>query len=88
MLKKHHEEGATAPHTKWINGRIPDIEWLFGYGESNKKQGDKFLPKLFRRDWKIVVLSTLIYLLQNAPVWALPLVTSDVIDTVTQRPEG
>ena len=88
MLKKHHEEGTTAPHTKWINGRIPDIEWLFGYGEAKKEQGDKFLPKLFRRDWKIVVLSTLIYLLQNAPVWALPLVTSDVIDTVTQRPEG
>ena len=88
MLKKHNEEGATAQHQKWINGRIPDIEWLFGYGEAKKEQGDKFLPKLLRRDWRTVLFSTLIYLLQNAPVWALPLVTSDVIDTVTQRPEG
>ena len=88
MLKKHNEEGATAQRQKWINGRIPDIEWLFGYGEAKKEQGDKFLPKLLRRDWRTVLFSTLIYLLQNAPVWALPLVTSDVIDAVTQRPEG
>ena len=88
MLKKHNEEGATAQHPKWINGRIPDIEWLFGYGEAKKEQGDKFLQKLLRRDWRTVLLSTLIYLLQNAPVWALPLVTGDVIDTITQRPEN
>jgi ATP-binding cassette subfamily B protein len=88
MLRKHQEEGVAPQHTKWINGRIPDIEWLFGYGEAKKEQGDKFLPKLLRRDWRIVLLSTLVYLLQNAPVWALPLVTSDVIDAVTQRPEG
>ena len=88
MLKKHNEEGTTAQHPKWINGRIPDIEWLFGYGEAKKEQGDKFLQKLLRRDWRTVLLSTLIYLLQNAPVWALPLVTGDVIDTITQRPEN
>ena len=84
MLKKHHEEGVAAQHPKWINGRIPDIEWLFGYGEVKKEQGDKFLSKLLRRDWRTVLFSTLIYLLQNAPVWALPLVTSDVIDAVMQ----
>ena len=88
MPKKNHEEGTVHHRIKWSNGRIPDIEWLFGYGEAKKEQGDKFLPKLLRRDWKIVLLSTLIYLLQNAPVWALPLVTSDVIDVVTQRPDG
>ena len=88
MPKKNHEAGTVHHRTKWSNGRIPDIEWLFGYGEAKKEQGDKFLPKLLRRDWKIVLLSTLIYLLQNAPVWALPLVTSDVIDVVTQRPDG
>ena len=87
MHRKLHEEGVH-PRQKWLNGRVPDIEWLFGYGESKREQGDKFLPKLLRRDWRTVFLSTLIYLLQNAPVWALPLVTSDVIDTVTQRPEG
>ena len=69
MLRKHHEEGAAPQHPKWINGRIPDIEWLFGSGEVKKEQGDKFLPKLLRRDWRIVFLSTLIYLLQNAPVF-------------------
>ena len=87
MHRKLHEEGVH-PRQKWLNGRVPDIEWLFGYGESKKEQGDKFLPKLLRRDWRIVLFSTLIYLLQHSPVWVLPLVTSDVIDTITQRPEN
>lgn len=90
MMSKKAADHAAAVAVKekerTVNGRIPDIEWLFGYGEIKKEQGDKFLPKLLRRDWKTVLFSTLIYLLQNAPVWALPLVTSDVIDTVTQRP--
>ena len=68
--------------------RIPDLEWLFGYGESKKKQKVGFLRKLIRRDWKSLVVSTLIYLLQSLPVFVMPIVTSDVIDLITYRPEG
>ena len=91
MLRKTAEHSATVAvkeKERTVNGRIPDVEWLFGYGEAKKEKGDKFLPKLLRRDWRIVLFSTLIYLLQNAPVWAFPLVTSDVIDTVTQLPQN
>ena len=70
-------------------GRIPDVEWLFGYGETkNEKKRDGFLKKLFKRDWLKLVYSTFVYLLQSSPVWIMPLITSDVIDMVTYQPEG
>lgn len=67
--------------------RIPDAEWLFGYGEKPKRKGT-FLGKLMRRDWKVIVYTTLIYLLQSLPVYVMPLITSDVIDLITLRPDG
>ena len=72
MSKQSAEQTAVTPRRereKTVKGRIPDVEWLFGYGETKKAQGDKFLTKLLRRDWLMVVYSTLIYLLQCAPVW-------------------
>lgn len=73
---------------KTRKNKIPEIEWLFGYGETKPKKKDAFLQKMLRRDWLKLVYSTLIYLLQAAPVWVLPLITSDVIDVITYRPEG
>ncbi len=74
--------------TRNSKNRIPDLEYLFGYGESKSKKKAGFLRKLIRRDWKSLLYSTLIYLLQALPVFVMPLVTSDVIDMVTYRPEG
>ncbi len=67
--------------------KIPDVERLFGYGDDDKKK-EGFLLKLMRRDWKKILYSTLIYLLQASPLWIMPLVTSDVIDLITYRPDG
>ena len=70
---------------------IPDVEWLFDEtGKKGKlKQGDsKFISKLFRRNWSKVLYSTLIYLLQASPLWIMPLITSDMIDMITYRPDG
>lgn len=68
--------------------RIPDVEWLFGYGEKKRKKGNGVMSNLIRRDWQKIVYSTFFYLLQNSPVWILPIVTSDVIDTLTYLPDG
>jgi ATP-binding cassette subfamily B protein len=68
--------------------RVPDVEWLFGYGENKRERKERFISKVLRRDWLKVLFSTLIYLLQAAPVWLMPLVTSEVIDLVTYRPDG
>ena len=64
-----------------------DLDWLFaGNNASEYKNG--FLKKLMRRDWTKILVTTLIYLLQSAPTWIMPLVTSDVIDLISYRPEG
>ena len=83
-------EPLSQKHRKETKGRIPDLEWLFGYGEANgkKKSEDKFLTKMLLRDWKKSLFSSLIYILQALPAWVLPLITSDVIDLVTYQPEG
>ena len=89
-MSKHTKEPIDASPAKVRNpkNRIPDIEWLFGYGETGKKNKAGFLRKLMRRDWEKLVLSTLIYLLQALPVFIMPLVTSDVIDMITYKPDG
>lgn len=68
--------------------RIPDVEWLFGNEQRKSVPKERFLSKLLKRDiWKLVY-TTLIYFVQYAPVYILPLITSDVIDMLTYRPAG
>ena len=64
-----------------------DLDWLFIDNDANEYKNG-FLNKLMRRDWVKILITTLIYLLQAAPTWILPLVTSDVIDLVSYRPDG
>ncbi len=69
--------------------RIPDIEWLFGYSETkNKTPKQAFLRKLLLQDWKKLLITTLLYVVQALPVFLLPLITSDVINMATYRPDG
>ncbi len=89
MSKQKTEQSANVPRRSFLKKeRIPNVEWLFGYGDARKQQGNGFLRKLLCRDWAKLLYSTLLFLLQHAPIWILPLVTSDVIDTLTNRPEG
>ncbi len=73
---------------KGHKNKIPHLEWLFGYGETKPSKQDAFLSKMLRKDWLKVLVSTLIYILQASPVFILPLITSDVIDVITYRPDG
>lgn len=72
---------------KKIN-KLPDYEALFREDGRGKRGGGGFLKKIFRRDWGRLVYSSLIYILKAAPLWVMPLVTGDVIDMITLRPEG
>ena len=90
MLKQATEhfdktKGNQAPKN---GGERPDLEWLFGYGETKPNKKDDFLKKLLRKDWLKLIWSTFVYLLQASPLWIMPLITSDVIDLVTFQPEG
>lgn len=91
MSKQGTEQTSAVPRRSKDHGnknRIPDVEWLFGYGETKKARKDGFLQRLLRRDWGKLLYSTILYLLQVSPVLIMPLVTSDVIDLITVRPDG
>lgn len=84
------ETAASEPppvHRRPEKNKIPDYEALFTGGKG-KKEKSGFMRKVFRKDAGRLVYSSLVYLLQNLPVWIMPLVTADVIDTLTARPEG
>ena len=80
-------ERAERERLKKIN-KIPDYEALFREEGGGKKHGDGFLKKIFRRDRGRLLYSSLVYILKASPLWIMPLVTSDVIDLITVKPEG
>lgn len=80
-------ERAERERLKKIN-KVPDYEALFREEGGGKKHGDGFLKKIFRRDRGRLIYSSLVYILKASPLWIMPLVTSDVIDLITVRPEG
>lgn len=90
MKKGADATGLLHKSPKEQRARIPDLEWLFGYepAKGKKNRNDAFLKKMLLRDWKKLIGTTFLYLIQSLPVWLFPLVTSDVIDLVTTRPDG
>lgn len=64
---------------------IKEIESLFG-SQKSKKQG--FISKLLKKDIKPIVFTTILYFFQALPTFIIPLLTSDIIDLVTVRPEN
>ena len=88
MASKKTTDESVPRRNKQTANRIPNLEWLFGYDESKQEKGSKFLHKLLQRDWRKILYTTLLYFVQYSPAWLLPLVTSDVIDTLTYLPDG
>jgi ATP-binding cassette subfamily B protein len=71
--------------------KIPDLENLFRGDGQQAPSNDKskgFLLKLLKKDRLAIFFSTLLYILQASPLWLMPVVTSDVIDMITYRPDG
>ncbi len=64
---------------------IPDYDHLFE-AESNGKKRKKnpFFRKLVRLNIFPLILSTIVLIFQNAPVWAIPICTANIIDLVTK----
>lgn len=88
MSKQSGAAETRAKKERLDKGRVPDVEWLFGYGETQRTKKDAFLRKVFRRDWWKLIVTTLLYVVQALPVFVMPLITSDVIDMITLQPEG
>ena len=71
---------------KKIN-RIPDYEALYTE-EGGSRKGNGLLKRVLRRDRGKLLYSSLVYIIKASPIWIMPLVTGDVIDLITGRPEG
>ncbi len=82
LLNKH------PPQEERKVNKIPDYEALFREEGSGKKHSNGFLKKVFRRDCAKLIASSLVYLVKASPIWVMPLVTSDVINMITERPDG
>ncbi len=63
-----------------------NIEGLFV--KTGKKNKGGFFSRLIKKDIKVIIYSTILYLFQHLPVWALPLITANIIDLITVRPDG
>ena len=54
---------------------------------SGKKRGTiHTLFRLYKGNYKNLIISALMYVIKSSPVWILPLITASVIDIATQRP--
>ena len=63
---------------------IPDYDYLFAESENKKgKKKNGFFGKIVKMNFWPLFFSSLLYVLQAAPLWLMPLVTSDIIDAVT-----
>ena len=78
------EKGKRPRSYKRSDNVIPDYEYLFEETADKKhRKKTKFLRKLARMNLFPLILSTFVYILQSAPLWAMPLVTADIINVVT-----
>ena len=71
------------PKNRFRRDIVPDYDHLFNE-ESDKtgKRKTKFLSKIFKMNAGAMTLSSFIYLIQAAPLWIIPIITSNLINVV------
>lgn len=81
MNKSSVEAKGTVPR----KDSVPDYDHLFD--ENTKSSGRRvkgFLGKIFGMNKGTMVMSSLIYVVQSAPLWITPLITAGIINLVTE----
>lgn len=64
--------------------RIPDYEYLFKEEVDKRgKSKSHFLRKIIKMNIWSLILSSIVYLLEASPVWAMPIISSNVINIAT-----
>lgn len=65
--------------------RIPDYEYLFQEETSKKgKKNSHFLRKILKMNIWSLILAAFVYLLQASPTWAMPIISSNIINIATE----
>ncbi len=64
--------------------KVPDYDYLFQQSPSKKAhKKNPFFRKLIKLNFFSLLLSTIVLVFQNAPEWAIPICSSNIIDLVT-----
>ncbi len=68
--------------------KIPDYDYLFQSEEGkNGKKKKSFFSKLIKLNLLPLILSTIVYIFQTAPVWAIPICSANIINLATEAIE-
>ncbi len=68
---------------------IPDYDHLFTQNQScSTKKKNGFFGKILKRNSPAITCSCLVYLLQAAPLWLMPIISANIINTVTDAING
>ena len=59
---------------------IPDYECLFTETGGGGNAGARILKRIFEQNFGKIVMSTILMLIKNAAVWALPVITANIIN--------
>lgn len=71
------------------NNPLPDYEELFRESGDQKKKGSaKILMKIYKSNALQIFLSLVLFIIKACPIWIIPLVTSHMINLVTEGGEG
>lgn len=71
------------------NNPLPDYEQLFRESGDQKKKGSaKILMKIYKSNALQIFLSLVLFIIKACPIWIIPLVTSYMINLVTEGGEG
>ena len=63
---------------------IPDCDYLFNEQVQSKgKKKTPFLRNIFKKNFLSLVVSSLLFIFQNLPVWLTPLITANIINMAT-----
>lgn len=63
---------------------IPDCDYLFNEQVQSKgKKKTPFLRNIFKKNFLSLIVSSLLFVLQNLPTWVTPLITANIINMAT-----
>ena len=63
---------------------VPDCDYLFNEQiQSKGKKKTPFLRNIFKKNFLSLVVSSLLFIFQNLPVWVTPLITANIINMAT-----
>ena len=63
---------------------VNEYEYLFQEKEVRGKKKSRFFGRMLKKNFWAILLSSIIYIIKASPLWITPIVTSNIINTITQ----